>query len=207
MDQKITLLVATTNSGKQAEIKQMLGDSSLNFAIQFSELDLKVEESGETFAQNAHAKADAYGAHYKYESCILCDDSGLVLEAYPEILGVHTSRFQDHLGSYEARAQVLLQKYKDNLELNRAAAFYCVLCLKVSSTETYFFTGQVKGQIADSWREGSVAGGGFGYDGIFIPQGSSETFSQNPALKKQNSHRQKAFAELLKFWEGRAQKP
>ncbi|MDH4467863.1 MAG: non-canonical purine NTP pyrophosphatase [Bacteriovoracaceae bacterium] len=193
---KLKIMVATTNAGKRAEISDFFKTADLSVEIDFCQEDLKVDESGSTFAQNAYLKACAYAEYYKNGLAVCADDSGLVLADFPELLGVQTSRFHVELPTYQERANILLAKFREHKISNPVATFYCVLCLRVGPAETYFFTGKVRGTLASEWREG---GGGFGYDGLFIPEGKSQTFSEDPSLKLAFSHRQKAMEELLKF--------
>jgi XTP/dITP diphosphohydrolase len=195
------LFIGTSNRGKRAEFQSLFAKQG-NFELSFPGEDLDIPETGETFYQNAYLKAEAYSKNLASCSMVLADDSGLILDAFPDLLSVHTARYQSHLPTYEARANALLAHYQTNNEVNRQAAFVCVICMWKSSEEVYFFQGQVRGEIATHWRV-SPDGSGFGYDGIFIPNSSLEkaTFGEDPTLKTRYSHRTLALQEMEKFFQ------
>lgn len=196
------LLFATFNQHKLEEVRQLFGESAWQ-VLSPSSLGIpnfEVSETGETFAENAALKAEAFIS--KTLSLIVADDSGLEVAALDGAPGVHSKRWV--AGSDQDRIIHLLEKL-ENVE-ERRARFVTVLCLLDPKTrEKHFFEGEVRGKIARQPR-GSA---GFGYDPIFIPEGYTETFGQlGTEVKNQLSHRARAFQKLqahLDAWQnGRA---
>lgn len=188
------LLVATTNLGKQKEIAQIL--AKIEFDIVFpQDLDsvssLEVEEAGETFAENALLKAQAYAE--KSGLLTVADDSGLVVQALDDFPGVRSGRWLK--GTGRERAHGILAKLGSNKE--RGAAFVTVACLYNPDTqEAEYFEGKVVGTITTELR-GSE---GFDYDYIFIPEGRTKTFSElGVTAKNEFSHRAVAFQKVSNF--------
>ena len=73
------LLVATTNTGKAREFRQMLGEDRFAWLDPASDAGLEVEETGRTFRENACLKAAAYAIHFG--KWTIADDSGLEVDA------------------------------------------------------------------------------------------------------------------------------
>lgn len=183
------ILIASGNEGKIKEFKQLLAPLGL-VVYGAKELGYKidVEETADTFLGNALIKAQ-----YLYEKAqmpVLADDSGLVLEALPHLLSVHSARFMEG-ESYEKKHEALLKRYESIA--NRQAYFETALVL--ITDDVYTFTGRVDGHIAFSAKGDQ----GFGYDPIFIPNGYEKTFAQIPEVKEKISHRAIATQKLLDF--------
>lgn len=188
------LLVATTNTGKQKEIRALLG--SLEYEVVFpqdvsSVSSLDVEETGETFAENALLKAQAYAE--KSGLLTVADDSGLLLNAIENFPGVRSGRWLPGTGA--DRAHGILKKLTG--QADRSASFVTVACLYNPDTgEAEYFEGKLLGTIAPELTVGE----GFEYDYIFIPEGYSKTLSAlGVAEKNKFSHRAVAFNKLRDF--------
>lgn len=185
-------LLATGNAHKAEEFKELFRDS---LKIYPAPATLEVAEPGKTFVENALLKAKAY--HDVYQRPTMADDSGLVLEAFPDIMGVETSNYASDLKDYKDRGQRVIDLYQGSN--NRAAYFVCVLCFYLSKEEIYFFEGRVNGVIAEV-RKGDQ---GFGYDPIFIPERRENdglTLAELPEWKNQHSHRAKAVQAAQTFF-------
>lgn len=187
------LLIASTNQGKIAEIKGYLRD--ILKEIHGPEQSLEVVEDGLSFYENALLKAKAYYRHYKKP--VLSDDSGLIVDALPEELGLHSARFGGEGLSDRERSELLLKKMVQSELEDRSAHFQCVLCFYQNDEEYYFFEGRLEGVISKNYLEGE----GFGYDPIFMPQGGEnlKSLAQLPEWKKKHSHRAKALQSLANF--------
>lgn len=194
-------LLASGNAHKAQEFKELFqGKVVVNAAPSA----LEVDETGKTFTENALLKAKAYFDVYKVPT--LADDSGLVLEAFPEILGVQSARFSPELPEYSAKCQKLLEMYRGKDLSQRKAYFVCVLCFYLGENEFYFFEGRVHGHI------GEVARGshGFGYDPIFIPErreNDGASLAELPEWKNEFSHRAKAARAALDFFDRPVNRP
>ena len=189
-----SFLLASGNSHKAEEFKELfLG----NVIIQPAPKTLEVEETGKTFIENSLMKARAYFETYKVPS--LADDSGLVVEALPDILGVQSARFAPELETYKQKCERVLEILNSTRSENRQAYFVCVLCFYISPEEIYFFEGRVKGVIGHSLKGEN----GFGYDPIFIPErkeNDGKSLAELPDWKNVFSHRAKAAQGALDFF-------
>jgi XTP/dITP diphosphohydrolase len=191
-----TVLVSTRNAHKLVEIRQILG-------ARFEVLDLsalpdfgEVEETGETFEENASLKALAASAHF--EGWVLADDSGLEVDALGGAPGVRSARFSGDGATDASNRAMLLEKLEGIRGKERAARFRCVVALACGGRIHQHFSGTVEGVIINLEK----GAGGFGYDPLFVPEGHCETFAELGAeIKNRLSHRGRAL-EALKIWPG-----
>lgn len=187
-------LLASGNTHKAEEFKALFnGVMTINPAPR----TLEVDETGATFTENAFLKAKAYFDTYHVPA--LADDSGLVLEGFPDLLGVQSARFAPELKDYADKCDRLLKIYEEKGIKDRQAYFTCVLCFYLSPDEYYFFEGRVHGKIGEA-RSGSA---GFGYDPIFIPdrkEADGKSLAELPEWKNEFSHRAKAVQGALDFF-------
>lgn len=184
------LLIASTNEGKIKEFQSLLKPFGIEvIGAHAAGFDVEVEEDQDSFKGNALLKAEH--VHKQSQLPVLSDDSGLVLNAFPDLLSVHSARFMAD-ESYENKHEAILKMYES--EPDRSAYFETALVLILD--KPYFFEGIVKGEIA---RE-PKGDAGFGYDPIFIPEGYDQSFAQLGAVVKDKiSHRAKASAALCQF--------
>ncbi len=192
-------ILASSNAHKAEEFKVLFkGVLSVEPAPQ----SLDVDESGSTFTENAYLKAKAY--FDKFAVPALADDSGLVVEALPELLGVQSARFAPELSSYVDKCQKLIELLKS--KENRSAYFVCILCFYLSPEEVYFFEGRVQGKIGNELKGDH----GFGYDPIFIPdrkEQDGKSLAELPDWKNEFSHRARASQSALQFFKDSVDKP
>lgn len=196
-----TFLLASGNAHKAEEFKELFSGT---IAIQASPRTLEVDETGKTFLENALIKAKAYYETYKVPS--LADDSGLVVDSLPDILGVQSARFAPELTEYSDKCRRLIELLNQNPVQGRQAYFVCVLCFYLSPEEIYFFEGRVHGQIGTELKGEK----GFGYDPIFIPDRSEndgKSLAELPDWKNVFSHRAKAVQASLEFFKESVDKP
>ena len=186
------VVLASSNAHKAEELTELLAPAGMNI-VPASE-KLEVVEDGQSFSENALKKAEAYEKHQKVP--VVSDDSGLVVEALPDELGIHSARFGGEGLTDRDRAELLLKKMEG--VNNREAYFVCVLCFYLNSEEVFFFEGRVNGHISNNY----IGEHGFGYDPVFIPEGRGEekTLAQIPDWKAKNSHRAQAAALAVKFF-------
>jgi XTP/dITP diphosphohydrolase len=184
------LLLATTNHGKQDELRRLLvGLPADVVAPQEIGLDLHVPEPYDSYAENARAKADAYARTSGLLT--LADDSGIEVAALDWGPGVRSARYAaDGIDA----ADLVLRQLEGAAD--RRARMVCVLALGIPSggadgaAAIELFSGTVQGAVATS-RRGS---GGFGYDPIFeLPDGRT-TAELPEADKDRVSHRGQAVA-------------
>jgi XTP/dITP diphosphohydrolase len=190
-----TFLLASGNKHKAEEFKELFEGQ---IAVNASPGTLEVDETGKTFTENALLKAKAYFETYKVPT--LSDDSGLILEAFPDLLGVQSARFAPELKEYSQKCSKILDLYREKNPSTRNAYFVCVLCFYFSHEEYYFFEGRVHGVISEK-IQGQY---GFGYDPIFIPErkeNDGATLAELPVWKNEFSHRAKASRTALSFFQ------
>ncbi|MBQ9564159.1 MAG: RdgB/HAM1 family non-canonical purine NTP pyrophosphatase [Synergistaceae bacterium] len=183
------LVLATGNRGKYEEFSAMLPRSLAAELVFAPELGrLTVEETGETYADNARLKARAW-AQASGLPC-LADDSGLEAEALDGAPGVRSARIVP--GSDEDRNNWLLEQLRG--KSNRRGRFVAALALVVPLEWELICRGECPGRIAES-----PAGlGGFGYDPLFVPDGFDASFAElPPATKNVISHRAVALRRML----------
>ena len=192
--EKRTVIVATGNAGKLAEIRHALADSGLEFVTpaDLGAEPLDVAETGEHFTDNAFLKAAAY--RKRFGMAALADDSGLVVDALGGRPGVRSSRYASEHASDLENSRKLLEELDGFGSEMRAARFQCVVVLLDESGEATWACGTCEGQIAFAPR----GSGGFGYDPVFLPDESAGyTMAElSMAEKTAISHRGKALASL-----------
>ena len=183
------LVLASHNQGKIDELSQILAPYGVKI---LSARDLKlpdVDETGETFAENAALKAEAI-SEYTGMPC-LADDSGLCVDALDGRPGVYSARYA---ADNNARINKLIGELKESGKADWSAHFSCVLALKIPHQKTKFFEGRVDGKIIEN-RRGSE---GFGYDPVFVPDGYERTFAEMSKEEKAKiSHRGKALLQFI----------
>lgn len=185
------IILASQNKGKVQELVSYIDDK--NITLLLAPENLNPAENGNTFQQNALIKASTY--FEKLNKPILADDSGLCLDAYPELMGVDTANYRPDLADYTSKCSALLDHYSSHQEKNRTASFVCHLCLYLSPREIFFFEGVIKGSISEKFQGES----GFGYDPVFIPENMTNTLAEIPDWKNEHSHRAKAAKSLRDF--------
>ncbi|MBE6448489.1 MAG: RdgB/HAM1 family non-canonical purine NTP pyrophosphatase [Alphaproteobacteria bacterium] len=178
------LLLATHNEGKIEELKEMLAPWGVE-VLSAQDMELPdVEETGETFAENAAMKAETL-AEYTGLPC-LADDSGLCVKALGGKPGVYSARYAP---DSDARIGKLVAELQSMNAEDWSAYFACVLALKIPGEKVRFFEGKVDGMIIPE-RRGNK---GFGFDPVFVPDGWNKTFAEVEGNEKAAvSHRGKA---------------
>jgi XTP/dITP diphosphohydrolase len=191
---KQRLLLATRNGNKTREVREMLG-AGWEVEDLTARLDVpEVEETGETFEENAKLKALAGSAHY--DGWVLADDSGLEVDALGGAPGVRSARFAGEDADMAANRALLREKLGEVRGQERRGRFRCVLALARNGEVVRIFSGTVEGFIAATER----GAGGFGYDPLFVPEGSCRTFAEfTPREKHACSHRGRALAALVVY--------
>ncbi|CAN7554633.1 RdgB/HAM1 family non-canonical purine NTP pyrophosphatase [Mycolicibacterium frederiksbergense] len=189
------LLVASRNAKKLAELRRVLDAAGLSGLTLLSLTDVppfeEAPETGATFEENALAKArDAFAAT---GIPAVADDSGLAVDALNGMPGVLSARWSGAHGNDVANLELLLGQLRDVPDERRGAAFVSACALVSGSGETVV-RGEWTGAIAREPR----GEGGFGYDPIFVPDGSGRSAAElTPAEKDAASHRGRALALLV----------
>lgn len=190
MQDKITIVIATRNKGKQSEISDLLKDFPVNIKVldDFGPIP-HVEEDGDTFDENAYKKASFTARVLGFP--VLADDSGLLVEALEGAPGVLSARYAGENATDEQRCQKLLHEMKG--KTNRKAAFECVISIAVPTGPALTYEARCEGLIAEQ-PSGS---NGFGYDPVFYYPLLNKTFGELTIEEKSHvSHRGKALGEF-----------
>lgn len=189
------LLVATRNKGKVDELASLIGDLVIEWlSLDDLEIDLRVDESGDTFRENAIIKALAYSK--ESGMLTLADDSGLEVDALNGRPGVRTARYGGDSLSPRQRYELLLRELRDVPGERRSARFRCVVALARPDGLAGIASGTCEGLIAKE-PEGA---GGFGYDPVFYLPDQGMTMAQLSAADKHRiSHRGKAIAGIAQL--------
>lgn len=185
-----TLVIASGNAGKVREFGALLADLGLETQPQPDGLD--VEETGNTFGENARLKAEAVA---RTTGCwALADDSGLSVDALGGAPGVHSARYAN---SDSARIQRLLWELNEagaHDPASRGACFTAALALANPQGEVVL---EVEGVCPGLILEAPHGEGGFGYDPVFFVPEAGLTFAEMLHNQKAElGHRGRAFAAL-----------
>lgn len=186
---KLKVVLATTNRHKLDELQLMLSGSPVELVMPPHAIE--VDETGETFRENAQLKARTY-ARLLGEPA-LADDSGLSVEALGGRPGVHSARYAGPNATDADRINKLLSELQGVPDAERTASFHCALVLAWPGDGELMVEGLVQGRILHEPRGEH----GFGYDPIFYVPALGKTFAElTTEEKNKHSHRAKA-AELL----------
>ena len=181
----LPLVIASSNDGKIKEFRKLFYD--FPFDVLTQPVGFEVEETGNTFIENARIKAIAVSKETGNLS--LADDSGLSVEALGGAPGIYSSRYAS---SDKKRIEKLLAELKPFS--NRKAKFECSLCIASGEKVLIEVSGFCEGVITFLPRGSN----GFGYDPIFEVLELGETFAEMNHEKKKNvGHRGNAFKKLM----------
>lgn len=190
------ILFATNNAHKLAEVQAVLGPSFTLLTPRDCGVGEEIPEEQPTLEGNASQKA-----HYLYRRTGLdcfADDTGLEVEALGGAPGVHSARYATDGHDFEANKRLLLRNLAG--QNNRRARFRTVIALLLDGEE-HLFEGVVEGRILQEERGHD----GFGYDPLFVPDGSEKSFAEMSADEKNAlSHRGRAVRKLAAFLHDRA---
>ena len=159
------LVLASDNKNKLREFRTL----SENFGVELiskaeSGFTEEVEETGETFAENARIKAEAVMRATGLAA--IADDSGLCVDALDGAPGVYSARYAGHHGDDDANNAKLLRELADVPEEQRGAKFVSAVCFMLPDGRALEVEGECPGRIAFTLQNGDY---GFGYDPLFIP--------------------------------------
>ena len=194
-----TVLIATNNPGKIAEISAILAPLPLKLITPAElGLTLSIPEDGQSYFENAHKKAAAFAQVSKLPT--LADDSGLEVEVLGGAPGVHSHRYlADPSTTDEQRCRALLNQLSVYPRPWKAA-FQCEIVLCNPNEIVLRSHGSCPGEIIPEFRGKN----GFGYDPIFLVEGTNQTMAElTDEQKNRISHRAKALQaawdDLLRF--------
>ena len=187
------LLISSNNKHKVEEIKAILAPYFSQIqTLRDAGIDADVEETGETFAENAAIKAHAILALADADA-VLADDSGLMVDALGGAPGVYSARFAGEGHDDMANNAKLLDVMRDVLPAQRTCRFVTSVCLSRRGKEDVCASGEVEGELLSAPQGKN----GFGYDPLFYYEPFAKTFAQlTPEEKNAVSHRKRALTAL-----------
>ena len=190
----LRVVVATANRGKLAEIRSALGFTGFEFvtAADLGAEPLEVEETGDTFEDNARLKAEAYHAGFGLPA--LADDSGLEVDVLDGEPGVYSSRYAGPCATDAENNARLLLALADVPSDARRARFRSVIVFVGADGAETVASGACEGAIGFEPR----GEGGFGYDPLFLPAATPGRTMAELEMAEKNaiSHRGAALRAL-----------
>jgi XTP/dITP diphosphohydrolase len=184
-------VLATHNPGKLKEMAGILEKFGIEVVMP-SDLgvDVDVEETGTTFAENAMLKAKAICAASGLPA--IADDSGLCVDALNGAPGVYSARYGGEGLDDPGRYRLLLNNLRGMG--SRAAHFACAVACAFPNGDELTAEGRCDGAIAFA----PMGEGGFGYDPVFLVPEKRKTFAQMTAEEKAEiSHRGRALEKFV----------
>ncbi len=186
MDKK-RIILASGNKHKIGEIAAMLPEYEIVGYKDFA--DFEIEETGETFYENALIKAKTVSE--KLHAAALADDSGICVDALSGAPGVYSARYAGD-GDDEHNNDLLLKNMEGKTD--RKAKFVCCMVYCSEKGDILSAFGEVKGEILTE-RHGK---NGFGYDPIFYSYELNKPMGIASAEEKNSvSHRHRALVEII----------
>ncbi|MGB3750572.1 MAG: RdgB/HAM1 family non-canonical purine NTP pyrophosphatase [Arcobacteraceae bacterium] len=195
----MNIIIASSNKGKIEEIQRWLPSHSV---VPYSEIlgSFEIEETGQTFQENAIIKAEAIvqklkETGYEKEYIVISDDSGLTVEALNNEPGLYSARYAGANAKDADNNAKLITKLNEK-NLTKTPAYYTA-CLAVAYKDAIYTThGWMHGDVINE-KKGQ---GGFGYDPLFIPNGYDDTLGVlDNSIKKEISHRSKALRLAMRI--------
>ncbi|MDQ3867439.1 MAG: non-canonical purine NTP pyrophosphatase [Actinomycetota bacterium] len=160
------------------------------------------EETGETFYENARAKAEFGSGRSGASAWVVGEDSGLEVDALGRRPGIRSARYAGEHASDRENVAKLLRELEGVPAASRTARYVCELVCLGPGAEELRGSGTLEGAIAGAPR----GEGGFGYDPVFVPAGQSRTVAElGDAWKAENSHRARAARALAALFRARSQ--
>ncbi len=185
------LIFATNNQHKVDEIRSVLRGNLEIVTLREAGLDTDIPEPFDTLEENARIKSSTI--YQMTGTNCFSEDTGLEVEALNGEPGVKSARYAGDGRSFDANIDKLLANLQG--AGNRKARFRTVISLLINGQET-LFEGICEGRIIEE-RRGT---NGFGYDPVFVPDGSGLSFAEmDMAGKNKFSHRKKATEKLVAF--------
>ena len=192
------IIIGSNNAGKIKEIRDLLPKTYKIFIPK--DFNLKSpKENGKSFIQNSLIKAEHYSK--KSGKISIADDSGLEIDILDKAPGIFSARWGGQKGDFNIAIKKVFRelnkkdkKWKDK---KIVARFVCALTIYGFKKKPIHSLGIIQGTISNKKKGRN----GFGYDPIFIPNGSEQTFGQmKPNIKYKIDHRFLAFKKIKKFF-------
>ena len=189
------IVFATGNVGKLREIKNIMADLPVEIvSMKEAGIEAEIEETGETFEENAKIKAQAVATHT--DDIVLADDSGLEIDYLNKEPGVYSARYLGENTSYEIKNRTILDRLAGVEKEKRTARFVCAIAAVLPNKETLVTRETIEGYIGEK----PAGENGFGYDPIFyVEEYQCSTAELSEEQKNAISHRGKALRAMKKL--------
>ncbi|MFZ1454242.1 MAG: RdgB/HAM1 family non-canonical purine NTP pyrophosphatase [Ferruginibacter sp.] len=185
------IIFATNNQNKVEEVRAVLGSRFNIITLKEAGIDNDIPEPHDTLEANATEKSKTIFA-ITHKNCF-SEDTGLEVVSLNGEPGVKSARYAGESRSFDDNIEKLLSKL--TAISNKTARFRTVISLILDGKE-YLFEGTCTGTIIAEKKGNN----GFGYDPVFVPDGSDKTFAEmDMAEKNKYSHRKKAMEKLITF--------
>lgn len=183
-----TIFFATSNLNKLREMQHFLDSGGLGeYKLEIIDSDF-VEPQADHLEDIAKAKAETIAK--KLNKPVIADDTGLEIEALNGFPGPYSKWVHHKIGNDG------FIKLMEGI-INRTARFKSVIALAVPGKETKTFLGIFEGTISEKIKGNSH--GHWGYDPIFIPNGSKKTWAEDYNLKLKDNHRTRSLQKLVEW--------
>ena len=191
---KKKVIIATKNKGKAKEFERLLSPKGYEVFTLLDFPDFQdIEETGETFEENAVLKAEEASAILN--EMVIADDSGLIIDALDGRPGVYSARYAGEEKDDNSNMDKVLSELEGVPFNERTARFYCVLAIAGPEMKTRTYSGSCEGKILEE-RRGT---NGFGYDPVFFVEDKDRTMAELTSDEKAAiSHRGKALKQFEK---------
>ncbi len=188
------IIIANNNQGKVREFRQLLEPLGYEpVSLKEAGIEIDVVEDGETFAENAHIKAQAI-----YEIChcpVLADDSGLEIDFLGGAPGIYSARYAGEDATDKDRMDKILSELEGVDISLRTARFACALYCIIDDETEYSVLGTFNGFIGTE----PMGENGFGYDPIFMVDEETSVAMLSDEEKNKISHRAEAMRKLVEI--------
>ena len=186
------LILASNNAKKLRELRAILSDMEIELLSQSEAgCDFEVDETGETFEENAYLKAKAVADSTGEIS--IADDSGLMVDALNGEPGVYSARYAPGGHDIPDREKCLYLLSKMEGAQVRTAKFVTSVCCIFPNGDIIRTHGECRGEILTELH----GEGGFGYDPVFMPEGYEQSMAElGQQVKNKISHRANALREF-----------
>jgi len=189
----LKLYVATKNQHKLKEIKAILNDIDVRSVYEIVDDSVDVEETGNTFLENASLKARTLSQ--MVDGYVIADDSGISVDILDGAPGVFSARFAGVGAADSDNNEKLMNMMKPVPEEECGASYVCVIALAVNGLVERTFSGLCTGFIAKEYK----GEGGFGYDPMFLLPDGRHMAELTDKEKNSISHRHMALVSLKEY--------
>lgn len=191
---KRTIVLASNNPHKLKEFQRILTDYTI-ITLHDIEFDREIEETGETFEENALIKAKTihdYLTEKGLDYIVVAEDSGLCVDALNGAPGIYSARYAGGHGDDQKNREKLQKELEGK---KRDAYFVCTIMVYYPNGEHKTFVGKTFGKITEC----ELGRKDFGYDCIFYSNDLKKTFGEATEEEKNSvSHRGRAIQEMMK---------